>query len=404
MTSATTHVPAWQPGMFSGPIGEIVELADPDTEADKVGVYVVLLAQAGLLIGPGPHVQIGNTRHPLLIWPLLIGRTSTGRKGEATGTAERVSFCAVDELRALVVGGLSSGEGLIERIRDKENADDKLGTDDKRLLVVEPEFGNVMAVMGREGSTLPGLLRQAWEGKRLSSLTRQRLVASESHIVIVGSIAPREFRARMRAIDLAGGTWNRFIPLYVERRKLLALPPGLHDDALTSAAKLFREAVDNASGLSSIQLGKDATELWCDELYAEFTDFDDDSNVSDFVQRAAPYCRRISALLAALEGCAVDKASHLQSAAELVRYSIASAAYVLDTSPRDRRLDKLCRAVTEAGKAGLSRDDAMKLFARKLSAAQLNDLAEQLCQGGDYEQLSIATGGRPTTRLVRRPR
>lgn len=404
MTGTTTPVPAWQPGMFSGPIGEIVGLADPDTEADKVGVYAVLLAQAGVLIHTAPHVQIGNTRHPLLIWPLLIGRTNTGRKGEATATAERVSFRAAQELGDLTVSGLSSGEGLIERIRDQDNPDDKGGTEDKRLLVIEPEFANVMAVMGREGSTLPGLLRQAWEGRRLSSLTRQRLVASESHIGIIGNITPREFRAKMRATDLAGGTWNRFLPLYVERRKMLALPRGIDDDTLRSASKLFREAIDSARQLASIQLGKEATDLWRNQLYAEFSDFDEDDAVSDFVQRAAPYCRRISALLAALEGCRLEKRSHLESAAELVRYSIASAAFVLDSSPRDSRSDKLRRAVTEAGAAGLSRDEVMKLFARKLSAAELDDLAEQLCQDGDYEQVTMATKGRPTTRLIRRPK
>ena len=43
------------------------------------------------LIGPGPHVQVGNTSHPLLIWPLLLGRTGSGRKGEATTTSRDLS-------------------------------------------------------------------------------------------------------------------------------------------------------------------------------------------------------------------------------------------------------------------------------------------------------------------------
>jgi len=115
--------------MFAGILGEITAAAEPTTEADPVGIYASLLAGAGVLAGPEPHVRIGNTRHPLLIWALLLGRTGTGRKGEATGTAEiflrRAASASFDDL---TVTGLSSGEGLIERIRDGGAATSKSGS------------------------------------------------------------------------------------------------------------------------------------------------------------------------------------------------------------------------------------------------------------------------------------
>src|SRR3954469_9137308 len=146
-----------------GVLGEIVAAADPSTEADPVGVLGGLLAGVGVLVGSNPHVRVGNTRHPLTVWPLLFGRTGSGRKGEAGSTASLfLTAAAPEEYRRLTVGGLSSGEGLIERIRNSADEDDAGGTEDKRLLVEEPEFASVMARARREGNTLAAVMRQAW--------------------------------------------------------------------------------------------------------------------------------------------------------------------------------------------------------------------------------------------------
>ena len=43
---------------------------------------------------------------------------------------------------------------------------------DKRLLVVEPEFANVLKQTERQGNTLSVVLRQAWDGKSLGTMTK----------------------------------------------------------------------------------------------------------------------------------------------------------------------------------------------------------------------------------------
>ena len=212
-------VPAPDRRMYAGLLGEVVWAADPTTEADPVGVYASLQAAVGVAIGQGSYIQVGNTRHPLLIWPLLFGRTGSGRKGDATETAGVFFRRAEPDSDKYTVGGLSSGEGLIERLRDARDENDDGGTSDKRLLIVEPEFGSVMARSKREGSTLAAVQRQAWDGKALSVLNRQALKASASHVAIIGHITPQEFRIRLAESDMAGGTYNRYLPLYVDRSK-----------------------------------------------------------------------------------------------------------------------------------------------------------------------------------------
>jgi len=279
------------------------------------------------------------------------------------------------------------------------DAEDEGGTMDKRLLVIETEMAMVMAACTREGNKLPGVLRQAWEGDRLAILNRKKTVASYSHIAIIGHITPREFRARLRESDLAGGTWNRYLPLHVERRKLLPLPAGLDERDLATLTKELGEAIHRAQGCSEVALTPEAAELWRGQLYAEFTEFDEDTAAADFVQRAAPYCRRLAALYAALDGRGQADVGDLTAAAHLIRYSIASARYVLDPAPRDVNLDKLRRAVDEAGMAGLAREAAGKVFSGHLTRGELDDLVTRLTADGSYIAERVGTGGRPRTIL-----
>lgn len=378
--------------MFAGILGEITDSAAKTTEGDPAGIYASLLAGAGVIIGPGPYVRVGNTRHPLLVWPLLMGRTGSGRKGEATGAAEvflrQAAPFSFDEI---TVTGLSSGEGLIERIRDEGPGDEK-----RRLLVIEPEFTSVMARSRREGSTLAAVQRQAWEGRALAVLNRQQLKASSSHVAIIGHITPREFRLRLAEADMSGGTYNRYLPVYVERSRLLPIPEGTAEDVRTNFGSRLAAAIDKAAVVGCIQFDGEATELWVAELYPELTGADDDDHAeAEFTRRAAPYCLRIGGLLAALDGRALMSKNDLAAAAALVRYSIASARFVLDRQHRDPRLDRICRAIDAAGEAGLTRSAISGLFSRNLTKEVLDELLSQVIATGRYEIARQATKGRP---------
>lgn len=129
-----------------------------------------------------------------------------------------------------VHSGMSSGEGLIDKVRDPiygtgrdgERVTKASGTDDKRMLVLEPEFALVLRVLAREGNTLSAVVRNCWDGKTLQTMTKNSPSrATRPHISIIGHITADEMLRYLTTTELASGFVNRFVVLAVRRTQLL---------------------------------------------------------------------------------------------------------------------------------------------------------------------------------------
>ena len=64
---ARPEVPVPDRLIYRGLVGEITLVAAETSEADPVGIHGSLLAGISADLGPSPYIQIGNTRHPMLI-------------------------------------------------------------------------------------------------------------------------------------------------------------------------------------------------------------------------------------------------------------------------------------------------------------------------------------------------
>lgn len=247
------------------------------------------------------------------------------------------------------------------------------------------------------------MLRQAWDGRTLAVLTRNAYWASNPHIAIIGHITPKEFRMRLAEADMAGGSYNRFLPVYVERSKRLPIPEGVAPDLLASLSGRLHDAVKAARQVKRIALDEDARAFWSAELYEEFTAADDDEDHAwtEFTRRSAPYCLRIAALYAALDARTHITTADLGAAAALVRYSIASAVFVLDKQMRDPKIDRIRRALDQAADTGLTRSELSALFSRNVPKQTLDELLTSLTATGQYETFTTPTGGRPSVRYRR---
>ncbi len=141
--------------VFHGPAGEFVVRTEPHTEADPMALLIQFLVAFGVAAGRQAYWPIEASRHYPNEFAVLVGPSSKGRKGSAWDHVEAI-LADVDPAFAEdgLVTGLSSGEGLISQVRDPIDASDTDARPDKRRLVVEAEFAQVMKVLAREGNTL----------------------------------------------------------------------------------------------------------------------------------------------------------------------------------------------------------------------------------------------------------
>src|SRR5262249_2466419 len=140
-----------------------------------------LLVYFGNAVGNTAYYLADGVKHHPNLYALLVGNTSRGRKGTAAARVRELmndvdSAWSADR----TVSGLSSGEGVIEVVRDEvkifdaDKGDFKVvdpGISDKRLLVTEAEFASALAVMERAGNRLSPVARDAWDGIKLQTLT-----------------------------------------------------------------------------------------------------------------------------------------------------------------------------------------------------------------------------------------
>jgi hypothetical protein len=199
-----------------GMAGDFIRAVLPLTEATAPAILAHFLAAVGTLIGPRVYVWAGGKQYAR-VNHVLVGPTTRGRKGTAYFLVDRLlELACKDFWRRQCVDGLSSGEGLIEYLADKQewNEDGKSYDTirvEKRLCVVEQEFSRTLCVMEREGNTLSQILRSASDNGNLNSLTVKTRQAEGTHVTVVGHITPRELKDRLQDIQMVNGFGNRFL-------------------------------------------------------------------------------------------------------------------------------------------------------------------------------------------------
>ena len=148
---------------YHGIVGDVVRLIAPQTEADPAALLIHTVTFCGNCLGRDASITVEATEHFGNLFAVIAGNTSKARKGTSEGWSRRVLRQADPTWeRNQISTGLSTGEGVIERVRDmriekKLNKQSKQwedevvdhGVADKRLLVVEEELSGALHVMRR---------------------------------------------------------------------------------------------------------------------------------------------------------------------------------------------------------------------------------------------------------------
>lgn len=394
--------PAWpdlHPAALYGVAGDFVRLVEPRSEADPVALLVQFLLAFGNLIGRRAHFVAEADKHFTNLFAVLVGDTSTGRKGTSWGQAKRI-FEALDEAWALdcIAGGMSSGEGLIYNVRDAVLATKPIkaggqttgidevvitdkGVTDKRLLVFEGEFASVLRAQGREGNTLSMIIRNLWDtGDARSMVKNSPTRTTGAHVSIIGHITKDELRACLDAVESVNGYVNRFLWVCTRRSKFLPRGGRFSSENFAPLLRQLRECVDYAGTVSEMTFDESAGAMW-DAAYVGL-ETGRTGLLGKVTQRASPYVLRLSALYALLDCSATVRREHLAAALALWKYCEDSARYIFGERTGDRVADDLLRALREAEADGLTRTDISNLFGRNVSAGRIGGALARLAESG----------------------
>ncbi len=394
--------PVLAAGALYGLPGEIVQEIEPTSEADPAGLLVQLLVAYGNLIGRTAHFQAEEDRHYLNEFACLVGRTAKGRKGMSWGRIRRVVEAADPEWAdKRIMGGLSSGEGLIEAVRDERR--DKKGellaeaAPDKRLLAYEGEFASVLKQVERQGNTLSAILRQAWDGGRLRTMTRTNpLSASDTHVSAIAHCTADELTRLLSSTEAANGFANRFLWVCVRRSKLLPDGGCLDPSALEALQKGFAAAVSFGRDVGEMRRTPKARELW-HEVYGPLSE-GKPGLAGSLLARAEAHVMRLACIYTLMsESCLVDE-PHLRAALALWDYCEQSVRFVWGDSIGEPTADKILKAL-RAAPDGLSRNEIREgVFQRNVSADKIGDALALLAEYGLARSEKRKTDGRPEER------
>lgn len=351
---------------FHGPLGELCHVIEPATEADIAAILFQSLVMIGNIFGRTIHFTAESTQHFCNEFVCLVGSTAKGRKGSSFGQVRNVlRQIDNDWNKHRVKSGLTSGEGLIFHVRDEIREIKQVkgqmvevvtdaGEADKRMLVVEEELSSALKAMAREGNTLSGVLRQAWDSPIvLAPMTKNnRITASNPHISIIGHITKDELHKSLKSVDNTNGSTNRFLWACAKRSQLLPFGGKPNYEELTRIAGLIDCALGWAQTLQAeMEFDSEAAEMWS-IVYEELGNIPS-GTIGAILSRAEPHVRRIAMIYAALDRSPLVKADHLEAALEIWRYSSDSVRWIFDdatsaASNHDKVQDKVLKAVVDS--------------------------------------------------------
>jgi hypothetical protein len=372
---------------FHGPIGDFVSLIEPHTEADPAALLLQALVAFGNLLNRGPYFITEKDRHGMNLFVVLVGETAKGRKGSSWGHV-RDLWQAIDPdwASTRIQSGLSSGEGMMWAVHDeitKVEAVKKNGKytgeyqtvvvepaiEDKRLLILEPEFASTLTVIRRDGNTLSAMIRQAWDTGELRALTKNKKAdATEAHISIIGHITRDEVLRLLDTTEAVNGFANRILWACVRRSKCLPEGGRLHDVNKAPIIHKLSRAVQFGRAAGEMKRDDSARACWR-QVYPALS-HGKPGQFGGIISRAEAQVVRLSALYAIADQSPLIKGDHLKAALALWKYCEDSARYIFGERLGDPMADELL-SVLRSSSTGMTRTEIMNWFGRNKKGAEI---------------------------------
>jgi hypothetical protein len=334
---------------YVGLAGDLVRAVAAVTEADPVALLGTTLAIFGVVAGPACACYQGSQQRPN-IFVVLVGETGSGRKGTSLAVAREPFAQAYPEYDQLLVPGLGSGEGLIARLKPK--GDDSA---DPRALVLESEYGRLLTVMGRDGSTLSPVLRDAWDGTPMGRfLAHEASLVTRHHVGLLAHISPPELRDRLRDTDAASGYGNRHLWFAVRRTRLIPFPANPATLVAPYVEALHRAIVE-AQVPRELALTNAARDRW-ETFYASLAMRRRWGLAGALTARAEAQVVRLALVYALLDRSSAIEPAHLEAGIALEAYAERSVMHIFGDSTGNADADVIRRILRDCD-AGMSKNE-----------------------------------------------
>jgi len=379
--------------VLHGPVGEFVSLTEPHTESDPMALLAQFMVCFGTAVGRSAHYSVEASKHFGNEFIVLVGPSSKGRKGSSWDHVERL-MRQVDPhfIENCISSGMSSGEGLIAEVASDGDGERQA---DKRRLVVESEFAQVMKVLSREGNTLSPVVRNAWDGKTLQTMVRNApLRTSGTHIGIIGHITKEELLRHISGTELANGFFNRFMLIAVQRSKKLPFGGALRDEDLVEVRSQLAAAILFAGKQQALlTFNDDARAKWI-AVYDELSD-GHPGLWGAATARAEAHTVRLALLYALLDCSPTIRVEHLDAALAFWAYASRSARWVFGDSLGDPTADEIWD-MAKLHPDGVTRTQVSDLFSRNKKAREIDRALNALVEAGRLERGELrGSVGRP---------
>jgi hypothetical protein len=344
---STMKKPDADEAIFSGPLGEMTKRLDPYTEGDPMGVHMTLIAAFSAKLGKYTRVQTGKGLSSLSIWPVLVGHTGVGRKGTATDHAMKVVAKAFPSfadkvLYTVPATGLGFMQVVEEHVQDGSM---------HPLLAIEEEMDAFIS-NAKKDTRIGTVLRKAWDGSDLRHRTsKDDIKVTDVHLAIVGHVQPKNWGAISGSKDATGGTYNRFLPIAVERSKVIPVFSTEDTSELVGElAKGFRMMTVFAMDVPVVSVSPDVAKVFeekhrpaCEALTAGNED------LAQMSERAMAYMVRLAAIYALADRRDTIAERDFDAALSIVKYSVETVAAVIPEVGGDRLVTKIAQFVKEHG-------------------------------------------------------
>jgi hypothetical protein len=380
-----------------GVAGRVVKIIEPHTEADNAALLINFLVGFGNLLGRQPHFVVESKKHHVRLFAALVGKTSKGRKGSSWGHIKRVlERVDCDWASSQIKSGLSSGEGLINQVKDE--LDDEYSQNDKRLLVTEEEFATTLKTAERHGNTLTAIIRQAWDSGDIRTLTKIPLVATDSHISIIAHVTKDELKRYLTSTEIGNGFANRFLWVIVQRSKVLPEGGSFHEENIDKLVDELISIVKFSNQVGEIKKNAQAKEVWA-QIYEQLSE-GVPGLVGAVTSRAEAQTMRLACLYALLDKSHVIRIEHLKAALAVWDYCFLSARYIFGKEVGNPIAGEIMKELRGRGNAGMTRTEVSNLFSNKRSKEELDIAIKLLIENGFVTVLTEKTTGRPKKKII----